>query len=339
MAFRTACALRIAALVLLCAALVAPPTAWADELVGPPPPLVGPPAPPTLTENVMNALDTPRDYLSGKFVGFISQVDQFFGDERHYQETNDSVFQLDVVRVMGYGGEHNFVLVGRANVHLPIAEKKLHLVLESDPDKSASVDPKQSQVAPIRQPTAPQSYGAALRFIREEAQRWHFSADGGLKFHGLSTTPFVRSRASLEKPVDDWRLKLAETVFWFNTVGVGETTQLDLDRPISGPLLFRATSIAAWLRNTQNFDLRQDFALFHTLDERTALLYQASVVGASQPIARVADYVLLMQYRYRLHRKWMYFDVSPQLHFPWERSYKLNPSLSLRLEILFDESR
>lgn len=61
------------------------------------------------------------------------------------------------------------------------------------------------------------------------------------------------------------------------------------------------------------------------------------MIGVSQPVAHVTDYVLLMQYRYRLHKKWMYFDVSPQLHFPQERAYSLSPMLSLRLEMLFDE--
>lgn len=286
----------------------------------------------------MNMMDAPRDYLSEKLIGFVSSVDEFFGNERHYQETNDSVFQLDTTRVIGYGGD-GFIVSGRANVHLPMAEKKLHLLIESDPDKNATVDPRQTQLQPLNQPTTPQSYGAALRYVKEVAERWHVSADGGIKFHGLDTTPFVRARASLVVPVDKWRAKLAETAFWFNTIGAGETTQLDLERPLSEAVLIRATSLATWLNDKQNFDLRQDLTAFHTLDERTALLYQASVIGVSQPVTQVTDYVLLMQYRYRLHRKWMYLDVSPQLHFPRDRSYRLSPLLSLRLEMLFDEMK
>ncbi len=324
----------------LCAALLVPLFAFGDEFVGPPlPPFVGPPAPPSIAEDVMNAMDVPRDYLSGKLVGFVSGVDRFFGDDRHYQETNDSVFQLDTTRVAGYGGEHRFVLSARANVRLPTAEKKLHLVFETNPDRNAVVNPKQTQTAPLTEPATPQSYGAALRFVREAIERWHFSADAGLKFQGLSTSPFVRTRASLAVPVEEWRVKLAETLFWFNSIGAGETTQLDVERTISEPLLFRATSVATWLNDRQNFDLRQDLTVFHTLDDRRAFLYQASVIGVSQPVTVVTDYVLLMQYRYRLHKKWMYFDVSPQLHFPRERNYQTNPALSLRLEMMFDESK
>lgn len=338
MASRPLLPFKTAARLLLGAALLVPLLAFADEFVGPPlPPLVGPPEPPTVAENVMNAMDVPRDYLSGKLIGFVTNVDRFFGDDRHYQETNDSVFQLDTTRVMGYGGEHRFVLSARANLRLPTAEKRLHLVFETNPDRNAVVNPKQTQTAPLVEPATPRSYGAALRFIKEEVERWNLSADAGLKFQGLSTTPFVRSRGSLAIPIDGWRAKLAETAFWFNTIGVGETTQLDLEHTISEPLLFRATSVATWLRDTHNFDLRQDVTVFHTLDERRAFLYQASVIGVSQPVAHVTDYVLLMQYRYRLHKKWMYFDVSPQLHFPQERAYSLSPMLSLRLEMLFDE--
>jgi hypothetical protein len=313
------------------AAFLLPLFALADEFVGPP-------APPQLIENVISRLDAPRDYLSGRLVGFVSSIDSFFGDDRHYQETNDSVFQIDTTRIMGYGGEHKFVVSGRANVHLPIAEQKLHLLVETNPDTNTATDSRQTPPQPVTQPATPQSIAAAIRFVKEEAERWHFSADAGLKFQGLSTKPFARSRASLSVPVGEWRAKLAETAFWFNTIGAGETTQLDFERTISEPVLLRATSSATWLNDKQNFDLRQDLTLFQKLDERTALLYQASVVGVSRPQAQVMDYVLLMSYRYRLHKDWMYFDISPQLHFPRERNFQSSPMLSMRLEILFNET-
>jgi len=53
----------------------------------------------------------------------------------------------------------------------------------------------------------------------------------------------------------------------------------------------------------------------------------------------VTDYVLLMLYRHRLHRQWMYLEISPQLHFPEVRGYRSSGMLTLRLQILFDRSR
>ena len=312
------------------------------EFVGPPAPTVedfmGPPAP-TLTTEVIHEMDTQRDYVSSEFVNFVSYVDHFFGDDRNYQESNNSVLQLDVFRVMGYGGERKFVWSARANVHLPLAEQKLHLLLETDPDRNATVNPKLTQSPPIAEPTTPQSYAAALRYENAQAERWHLSTDGGLKFQGVHTSPFARTRASLAVPVEQWRTKLEETAFWFNSTGLGESTQLDLERPISEPMLFRATSVAVWLKSTHHYDLRQDLTLFHKLDERTALMYQASAIGVSSPHTQVTDYVLLALYRYRLHKKWMFLEVSPQMHFPKEYNYRRSPMLSLRLEMLFDEAK
>jgi hypothetical protein len=308
-----------------------PLMACGEEFVGP---LPLPPPP-----DELNALDMPHEYLAGKFVNFVSNVDRFFGDDRNYQESNDSVLQIDLVRVIGYGGERKFVPSARAKVRLPIAEQKLHLLLETDPDKYVAADPKQTLITPLKKPSTPQSYAAALRIEKTEAERWHYSADGGVKFQGLSSTPFVRARASLAEPKGEWTMKAAESLFWFNTIGAGETTQLDMERPISEPLLFRATSSATWLRDTLNFDLRQDMSVFHTLDERTAVLYQASVIGVSRPHVQLTDYVVLLLYRYRLHRDWMFLELSPQVHFPKDREFRPSSLFSLRLEMLFDGSR
>jgi hypothetical protein len=328
---------RIAASLWLAAVLLVPLFAFCDEFVGPPAPPTSAPAPAHI-DSVMNELDTPRNYLSGKLVGFVKGIDSFFGSERNYQESNDSVFQLDTSRVMGYGGEHNFVVSAMANLRLPIAEKKLHLLLETDPDKNAIVDPTLTQQEPANEPATPQSLAAALRYVMEETERWHLSTDAGLKFRGLSTAPFARARASFAVPVEKWQLNLTETVFWFDTIGAGETTQLELDRRISESLLFRSSSVAAWLNDTQNFDLRQNLTVFQQMDERTAIEYQASVVGVSNPVTQVTDNVISVLYRYRLHQQWMYFNFNPQLHFPRDRNFQLSPQLNLKLEMMFDES-
>jgi hypothetical protein len=45
-----------------------------------------------------------------------------------------------------------------------------------------------------------------------------------------------------------------------------------------------------------------------------------------------------MQYRYRLHKQWVFLEVSPQVHFPKADNFKANPALYLRLEMLLDRS-
>ncbi len=292
--------------------------------------------------DMLSSLDAPRNYVSEQIVSYAKEIDRYFGGDRDFQETNKSVIQLDLARSMGALGDRTFVPSGRAKLDLPTTQKRLHLLFETDPDKNVSGVTQQGQAAPIAGTTGPDSYSAALRYekSREQEERpKYLSTDAGIRMSGLSLRPFARARGSYSVPMDQWRLKTAETFFWFSNLGPGETTQLDLERLISDSVLFRATSAATWLSRTVNFDFRQDFSVFHTVDERNALLYQASVVGVNRPVSMVTDEVLLVQYRRRLHRKWMFLELTPQIHFPQIRSYHLNTLIFLRLEVYFDESR
>lgn len=295
---------------------------------------------------VLDVLDTPRNYVSEKFVGFVSEVDRFFGGDRNFQETNQSVLQIEWLRLMEQGGNHKNVIAGRAKLTLPATERHLHLLLETDADRQASRGQSQTQGQTVlvdpNAATTPESYSAALRFEKEREDQgpWYFSTDAGISFQGIRLPqPFARAHASYAIPLMDWRFKAMETGFWFNTTGVGETTQLDFDRLLSETVLFRASTSATWLNDPQRFDVRQDFSGFHTLENKRAVLYQASVVGTSQPQWQTSDYVLLMMYRQKIHRSWIYFDVSPQLHFPRANGYRTTPQLLLRLEMLLDESK
>ena len=297
--------------------------------------------PQTQQTDRFESMEAPRNYLSGKITSFASDIDRFFGGDRHYQESNPSVIQLGVTRGDGYGSDHKFNLGAKVNLRLPVTEGRLRLLLETDPESNVIAGPTPAQGNTMlinNKIVAPKSLAVAVRLVAAEENVWHFSTDGGLKFP-IPIQPFVRSRASYAASLGNWRLKAAESVYWFNNLGAGETSQLDLERIFSPRLLFRASTNATWLNDKRNFDLRQDLSVFHTLNDRTALLYQASVIGVSNPQLQVTEYVALLSYRYRLHQKWLFFEVSPQLHFPREKNYQSSPALSMRLEMLFDDSR
>lgn len=303
-------------------------------------------------------LDVPREYVAEKFVTLASNVDAFFGSERNYQESNKSVLQFDLTRVVENAGSKRIVPSFRAKLHLPGLQQRLHswqqnlhLLLETNPDKNlpgtgAGVTTSQDRTSLFKEVATPDSYGAALRLENTGDSPWHLSADAGLKLVGASDVmklnhtgldPFVRARSSFIKPMGVAQLSLAESAFWYNTIGAGENTQLDASCNINKRLLFRATSSATWLHDKQNFDLRQDFSFFHTLDERHSLLYQLSAIGATRPQTDVSEYVALLLYRQRLRRDWVFLELSPQLNYQKVNNYQPNAQFIIRLEILFSK--
>ncbi|GAB5604131.1 hypothetical protein [Sideroxyarcus sp. TK5] len=292
---------------------------------------------PALASTGMQQADATREYVSEQFVRLITGLDRFFGDERDFQESNRSVLQLDLDERLLAGGQRETTLSGRVKLHLPSTEHRLHLLLESDPEQNtagpgAAQNPAQ-RVGPFR---APGEYGLALRLEEREEQVWHTSTDIGIKLHA-PLEPFARARASLVVPLGEWRMKPAQSLYWFSQSGLGETTQVDFERQLAEQTLFRATSSVTWLHLPQRFDLQQDFTVFHTLDEKRAVQYQLSLIGVSRPQSRLDDAVLSVLYRRQLNRRWLFFEFNPQLHFRHAQSYDMDPLLWLRLQMLFDE--
>jgi len=283
-------------------------------------------------------MEAPRDYLSGKITGSANNIDRFFGGNRHYQESNDTEFELDLSRATGYGGDRRFNLAARLNLRLPKTEGRLRLLFETDPEKNTMAPPTVGQPVLPTKVVVPKGAALAVRYETAEENHWYFRTDGGIKFP-IPVRPFLRARGGYSAPLGEWRLTAAESVYWFSNLGAGETSQLDMEHTISSQFLFRATSTVIWLNNTQNFDMRQELSIFHTLNDRTALLYQASAFGISNPHRQVTDYVLLLFCRYRMHEKWLFYEISPQLHFPKANGYKSSPALNMRLVWLFDDSR
>src|SRR5487761_2598675 len=81
-------------------------------------------------------IDIQRYYVAEKLADFASEVDSFFGDDRNFQETSNSVMQIDAVRVIQHGNTPNIALLLKAKLNLPNAQKRFHLMLESNPDQN-----------------------------------------------------------------------------------------------------------------------------------------------------------------------------------------------------------
>lgn len=284
--------------------------------------------------SIFDSLDHSRDFLSEKIVNYSQRIDHFFGDKRYFQEHNNSIIQVEVSTNMEEGGNVTTSLNGIAKLDLPAATKRFQLVLESDAEKNTTGEINKDQPVVTNKAISAKKLAASLRYEVPEEEHWHFSSETGVNVQ-FPLDPFARLRGRYATPLDEWRMTLAETVFWFSTIGLGQTTQLDMERIISPPLLFRATSTVTCYESPQSCGLRQDLSTFQTLNERTALIYQASVLGADKPQLETTNYLLLLRYRYRVHKDWIFVEVSPQLNFPRTDEFRLNALLFLRLEMIF----
>ncbi|MDH4286827.1 MAG: hypothetical protein OEV26_05330 [Gallionella sp.] len=288
--------------------------------------------------DVFEFVDTPRNYVSEKIIGMTSYIDYFFAGNRHYQESNQSVFKLDLTRIKGYGDNQKFELSGNLSLRLPGTEGRLRLWVATETENYIHDSPTKDTHTQKTNSASTGNTNLGARFLTDELKALTFGTDVGIKLPITHLDPFVRSWVGYAKPVNDWRLNAIQSVYWYNSIGHGETTQFDMEKDLSSSRLFRSSTSLTWLDDTNNFDLAHSFSVYHTVNNRSVVIYQTSAAWITNPGFRATDYVALVFYRYRMRQKWLFLELSPQLHFPWDRQYRASPAFSMRLEALFDET-
>lgn len=279
------------------------------------------------------SVDTRHEVVSEKLNAFVNAIDEFFGSERVLEESRGSYFKVSLYNVHHEGGKN--VLKGNlyAKVALPRTEDRLKLLITSDADlENTEADGLGTELATAEASETPQS--AALRYVVRESADWNIHADTGIRFRG-GVDPFARYRIRRSLPLGDWVFHFAETLFWFESDGVGARTHVDFSLPVMAESLLRATSEATWYHDQQAFDLLQRIELLHRISTQRSVIYQASAFGLSEPYIHTTGTRLAIRLRQAVHRDWVFFEIRPQIDYKKEDGFDADKTLTLQLEAIF----
>jgi len=217
--------------------------------------------------------------------------------------------QIDIDRVAGYAGTQ-VRLVGQSQCALAHAEQKLHLLVEQTGQK-CSCRPDADTVAAAQAASTPQSY-ARVAHRKKEAERWHLSAmQESNPWMVKAPAPFVARGLVWQYRWSNGEQDCRDSIL-VQHYRTGETPT-GSGTPLSDPILFRATSIVAWLKDTHYYDIRQDLSIYHKLDDALPCC-TISAVGVSTRYTG-NDYVSWSSIAMHT-RDWTFLELSPQLHFP-----------------------
>ncbi|MEW5755569.1 MAG: hypothetical protein AB1810_04640 [Pseudomonadota bacterium] len=280
-------------------------------------------------------LDDTHRRLSDAFLAIPNGIDSFFATTRAEEESNASLMRLSLEPTLNKGNEWSFVARVRVKLVLPHTEKRLRLILESTPEEALQepTEGLRGEPSPLDAVKSTEQT-AAIQALLRETRRWRVNLSSGIKLH-TPIDPFVRLRAWGTIPLEQWQIRLTETVFWYDSVGFGQTTRVDFERPLDEDMLFRASSQATWHRDDDILHLSQDLNLFYRHSQDRAIAYRLAAIGIDEPSTHVTDYVFDMRYRVRTWRDWLFFEIGPRLHYPKAADFDLTPSLNFKLEAIF----
>jgi hypothetical protein len=311
-------------LLVLLVNVVAVPAATATEQKG------TKPAPPVL---LSPAVDAGHEQISNGVNLFVNWVDEFFGSERVYEETPKNYVKLSLREINRKGGKREYRADLSAKVNLPRMQERFKLLIESEPETQGLEGTPEGQDL-LGTPGQGKSTTAAIRYVAKETPVWNIHADAGLRNNG-GPDIFTRLRARRTVFFAPWSVHMAETLFWYDSLGAGETTHVDFERYLREDILFRATTEATWRKETDYFDLLQNLDFLHKISRMRSMIYRAAAIGVTEPTTHATNYILSVRWRQLIHRDWLFFEINPQIDYPQELHYAADPSLTFRLDVIF----
>lgn len=268
-------------------------------------------------------------------IGSISDsIDEFFADPRMDIESNGSRLKLNLSTQFTnkepeiYSNSINFKL------DLPRTQKTWNFILVSFSRSLTEDDEQADQSSSPDESAANQDYFAGLRYFSKKSRNINVSQDAGVKLV-WPPDPFarIRARESIFLP-KRWEVRFTQSLFWFNSRGLGANAGFDIDNEIANGLLFRWSNFAAWLKDEQVTNFNHSLNIFHSLNDRDGLAYSTGTTSLADPTPVVQTYFVSVRYRRRVYSNALFAGVQPIGIWAKEKNFAFRPGFILRLEII-----
>ncbi len=188
-----------------------------------------------------------------------------------------------------------------ASIELPIIEKHLRLTFEGDQDEDLR------DIAPGSGEDTTNSLGLQLDLVENARSKFNVS---------VSLSPRVRLRYRYTYPVyQDITLRLTQEVQRKKGVHSARTL-IDFEKVFKQNYLFRASTEGKASEEFDGIDWLQAFVLYQRVNNKTSLSYESSVNGITEPRTLAANYRLGFRFRKNFHRRWLFFEIAPEMTWP-----------------------
>ncbi len=281
-----------------------------------------------LVETVLHSLEETHDHIAESVGTFSKSTDTWFASNTETDEKNESYLRLRLKQNFFKGGEYEGDYGLSGHIDLPRTKKRWKLIFDSDSNDLDSLSGKT-----VLHGRDGENIGG---LSRDNQTRWFtISHDFGVRSH-LPLDPFYRFRFRTGKDIgEQWRANFEQRLWYYNSEGWGEKSQLAFLHPLDARNTLRITTDVQYQEERDQIEYGQSIALQQALAPGENLRYQAGVVGDSEPNHRLENSYLQASYSRNVHEDWLILTVTPQLAFPREDDWKANPGLFLRLDIYF----
>lgn len=245
--------------------------------------------------------DETHTYLSIQFCQPSVWFDSFFSDERSDEEVRAGThirWQNDYI--LTEGGVWQYVTNFHASFKLPHVKKSINLVFEGDEEDDLA------DITPGTSDEDNKNFGLLYEITKSE--RANFSVR-------VKLSPSISLRYRYTWPVTDtFKTRFTQELSRQDNAD-GTISRIDFEKRLDERFLLRQSNS---VEHSESFDGKQwlsSLVLFQHLSDKSALSYESSAVGVTEPQRYTKNRRLGIRYRRNFYREWLFYEIAPAVNW------------------------
>ncbi len=279
-------------------------------------------------ESFISIMDIPYAYISSGIESTVRNIDEYFSDDKITYKTSGSYLLLRQNMTFTEGGVIRSKNDIYFNFRLPNTEKKLKIFFETN-NNQFSNSSTQSTV------TGDSQYITGVQGSSGEKFGWKYRPTLGLRLNS-SIDSFIRFKFNSEYNFNKWTFNWYETPYWDSRIGWGFDSYFELIRKIHDKHVFRMGTFVGWRQDTREYNTSHVVSMYHSFDDKNTLSYYAGVYGLRDSTLYTTRFLLGLNYRRKIYKNYLFIGLVPEVLYQKENSFKPEHSLTIRLEMFFN---
>lgn len=287
-----------------------------------------------LEPEVPGNIDKAQEVMTESVNDAARWLDSFFLDERFVEEEAFTRIRLTPSAFFEEGEAARFKFRVNAKINVPHFNRKLKLTISGNSDEAE--DDFRAGTFPDASQDTDDETNIGLQYFFRAKDKVNTSLSTGVKLfneHGVDV--FVGPRLRVTFDLDSWQLRATERIRWYTDIGWESLTRFDFERLLRDDLFFRGTIDGRWREEDEGYRYELRPTLTHRLRNKAAVEYQWNNVFETRPNHRLEEVNFRARYRQRKWRKWLFFEINPQLSFRNDDEFRPTPGIEFRLEASF----
>jgi len=275
-----------------------------------------------------NTADRIQKNISENINSAAQWIDSFFDDDRFIAEDATTKLRLgqSVFLEHDENPEHKTKL--SLSIDIPKTKKRLRVFIASEDDTNKTPDTLFNRVENSEETSA-----AGVQYFAKTSKKRNLSLTAGIKLDSVEF--FIGPRYRRTFKFDTWNLRFTQRLRWLSSKGWEATTRFDFERLLSEKLFFRHTVDGRWRENDEGYRYEIRPSIIQQLHSKKAIEYQWNNLFKTSSNHRLESSVLLVRYRRNLKRKWLFYEINPQIASRNDEDFEPKAGITFLIEVVF----